>query len=118
MAVLERPPRLVLDDQPQVADENQTPRPWKWTGDDLIRMGEAGLLPPEGRFELLDGVIYELMPPKAPHDSRTDSIGSMVDPLARERGGHARQEKGIRLTDYYDPRPHIAVVRGARGTYE
>jgi hypothetical protein len=43
------------------------PRRWKWTGDDLIRLGEAGLLPSEGRFELLDGEIYQLMPPGPLH---------------------------------------------------
>ena len=66
MTVLETssPPRnLPVTPQPPAAPIGASPQRWKWTGDDLIRMGEAGLLPPEARFELLDGEIYQLMAP-------------------------------------------------------
>src|SRR5437763_16244618 len=86
------------------------PRRWKWTGDDLIRMGEAGLLPPEGRFELLDGEIYELMPPGPLHAFIVDLIGELLEALAHALGGHAREEKPIRLNDEYDPQQDYAVV--------
>jgi Uma2 family endonuclease len=94
------------------------PTRWKWTGDDLIRMGEVGLLPAEGRFELLDGEVFYVSPPGPFHSSRVDRIGRLLDRLCDSRLAHARQEKPIRLDAYFDPQPDVAVVRGPEETYE
>ena len=48
----------VLAEQTAPSQADGRYRRWKWSGDDLIRMGELGLLPSEGRFELLDGEIF------------------------------------------------------------
>lgn len=93
------------------------PRLWKWTGNDLIRIGEAGLLPPEGRFELLDGEIYQLMPPGPFHACIVDLTGDHLEALARRLGAHVREEKPIRLTAFYDPQPDVAIVRGKPTDY-
>lgn len=93
------------------------PRRWKWTGDDLIRMGEAGLLPPEGRFELLGGELYQLMPPGPLHAFIVGLIRALLDRVARDHGSHVREEKPIRLSEEYDPQPDVAVVRGDEQEY-
>src|SRR5437868_15225814 len=92
---------------PPPAPAGEAPRRWKWTGDDLIRMGEAGLLPPEGRFELLDGEVYELMPPSPLHAAVVGLIGGLLDPIVRARSAYARESKPIRLNDECDPQPDV-----------
>jgi Uma2 family endonuclease len=88
------------------------PRRWKFTGDDLIRMGEAGILPPEAKFELLDGEVYQIMPPSPLHAILVTFAAKLLEELALAAGGHVRDEKPIRLADTYDPQPDVAVVRG------
>jgi Uma2 family endonuclease len=95
----------------------EAPRRWKWTSDDLIRMGEAGLLPREGRFELLDGDVYELMPPNPLHAFIVGLIRTLLHPVVSCRGAHIREEKPLRLRDGYDPQPDVAVVRGREHDY-
>lgn len=114
MTVLAPRPSPVIPDHPAVeGDPQSTPASrWKWTGDDLIRMGEAGLLPAEGRFELLNGEIYQLMPPGPRHAVLVGWIRDTLATLARLRAGHAREEKPIRLNAHYDPQPDVVIVRG------
>lgn len=120
MAILEaiprpEPPPVVSSPVPEGAAGQA--RKWKWTGDDLIRMGEAGLLPLEGRFELLDGEVYQLMPPGPVHDVVVGLIAALLALLGSARGTHVREEKSIHLSEYYDPQPDVAVVRGSRVDY-
>jgi Uma2 family endonuclease len=120
MTVLETtspPPEVSETHSPSPASPDGRPRRWKWTGDDLIRMGEAGLLPPEGRFELLAGEIFQLMPPGPLHAFIVDLIGGILEALARLHGAHAREEKPIRLNPEYDPQPDVAMVRGPERDY-
>jgi Uma2 family endonuclease len=81
-------------------------------------MGEMGLLPPDGRFELLNGEVYFVSPPGPFHSSRADGIGRILDGLCDQKTAHAREEKPIRLSAYFDPQPDVAVVRGPAGTYD
>jgi len=102
---------------PASVASGEAPRRRKWTGDDLIQMGEVGLLPPEGRFELLGGEVYDLMPPGPLHASIVDLIRALLVPLALAHGGHARQQNPIRLNEEYDPQPDIAIVGGREHAY-
>jgi Uma2 family endonuclease len=120
MTVLETssPPQGRLDTETPPADSpGAPPRRWKWSGDDLIRMGEAGLLPPEGRFELLGGEIYQLMPPGPLHAFIVGLIRGMLDAFARAHGAHVREEKPFRLNQEFDPQPDVAMVRGRERDY-
>lgn len=119
MTVLESRPLPALPDHPGVAGDPQSPLPsrWKWTGDDLIRLGEAGLLPADGRFELLDGEIYQLRPPGPLHSVLVGGIRELLATLARLRESHVREEKPIRLNAHYDPQPDVSIVRGQKRNY-
>ena len=117
MAILDKYPASEQRRHVPSPDEECPPRPWKWTGDDLIRMGGLGLLPPEGRFELLDGVIYQLMPPGPFHSYLVGVISGIVERLVAAAGACVREEKPIRLNATYDPQPDVAVVRGPKQTY-
>jgi Uma2 family endonuclease len=108
------PPEIQL---PEQRPGEAPPRKWRWTGDDLIRMGEAGLLPPEGRFELLDGEIYELMPPGPLHSFIVELSDKVLELLAQPLGAHSRAQNPIRLNSTYNPQPDVAVVRGVESDY-
>lgn len=87
-------------------------RRWKWTGDDLIKLGVLGALPRERKYELLDGEIIEQMPPGPLHDALVGVIASRLGSLTWRTASHVRQEKAIRLDPYYDPRPDVSLIRG------
>lgn len=112
-----QPPGVAEARERAAEEAGAPPQRWKWTGDDLIRMGETGLLPPEGKFELLDGEIYQLMPPKPLHASIVDWIGELLETVARTRGAHVREEKPIRLSAEFQPEPDLALVRGRPRDY-
>src|SRR4051794_18934896 len=107
MTVLQSPPPRSHASGAPAPAPGAPPRRWKWTGDDLIRMGEVGLLPPEGRFELLDGEVYELMPPGTLHAFIVELIRDLLELIAQTCGAYAREEKPIRLSSTYDPQPDV-----------
>jgi Uma2 family endonuclease len=115
MTILERSPAPL--EEPTAPAATASPRRWKWTGDDLVRMGEAGLLPPEGRFELLDGEIYQIMPPGSLHAAIVDLVRRLLETLAWTITAHVRQRNPIRLSQTYDPQPDLAVVRDRERDY-
>ena len=117
MTVLDRSTSCPDPPAPTEAPRGASQRRWRWTGDDLIRMGETGLLPPEARFELLGGEIFELMPPGPLHAFVVDLLAGLLGALARANGGYARVQNPIRLSPEYDPQPDIAVVRGRERDY-
>jgi len=117
MTAIATPGFSLIAPPPEERRAGEPPRRWKWIGDDLIRLGEAGLLPPEGRFELLGGEIFELMPPGPLHAFIVDLIGGLLETLSQTHGAHAREEKPVRLSAEYDPQPDIAVVRGRERDY-
>jgi Uma2 family endonuclease len=92
------------------------PRRWRWTGDDLIRLGDAGILPVEGRFELLDGEIYQLMPPGPRHSLLVDRIIRLLTRLATH-DTFVRAQNPIRLNADYEPQPDVAIIHGPEDRY-
>ncbi|MGV3722364.1 MAG: Uma2 family endonuclease [Actinomycetota bacterium] len=107
-----------LPAQPEELEGDGEPRVWKWTGDDLIHLGEAGLLPPDRKFELLDGEIIESLPPSPRHDTRVNRIAAYLGRLEWSAAAHCREEKAVRLDQHYDPRPDVSVIRGNSEDYE
>jgi len=97
--------------------EDAAPRRWKWTGDDLIRMGSLGVFPPEARIELMDGEIIEIMPPNPPHSALVGLIRAWLETVFSRPVFHARQENPIRLSAHFQPQPDIAIVRGREQDY-
>jgi Uma2 family endonuclease len=102
---------------PEALEGDGEPRAWKWTGDDLTRLCDAGVLPLDRKFELLDGEIFEAMPSSPLHDTLAEAIALLLGKLAWDPPAFARQEKGLRLGPQYEPRPDVSVIRGSRKDY-
>jgi Uma2 family endonuclease len=88
----------------------------RFTGDEAIRMVEAGIISEDEHVELLDGALVE-MTPKGPEHA--DTTAKLSDRLraAYSGSGRVREEKPLDLDAYNLPEPDIAVVRGGPGVY-
>ena len=73
-------------------------------------MGEIGIFPPNARVELVDGLVRRMPPIHPPHASIVDRLNSA---LGRLPIGSAivRVQNPIRLDDFNEPQPDVAVLR-------
>lgn len=78
--------------------------------DEYERMGEAGIFHPDGRLELLEGEIYEISPIGSPHAACVDFLSSFLNRLFGEKF-IVRVQNPIRLNDFSEPQPDIALLR-------
>ena len=87
-----------------------TPSRHQLTVHDFHHMGEAGILGPSDRVELIDGEIIDMSPIGALH-------AAIVDALTRHFSRHLgesvfiRCQNPIRLDDVNEPEPDIAILR-------
>ena len=76
------------------------------------RMAEAHILE-NNRVELIDGYLVTKTTQKPPHvwavESARDEIGRRLPP-----GWSIREEKPVRIAQFDEPEPDLAVVRGGR----
>ena len=81
----------------------------RMTVDEYLGLVDRGLLEPDDRVELLDGVVVAMAPPNPPHCGNT---ARMVRALRRAVGVRAdvREEKPLALGRYSLPEPDAAVV--------
>jgi Uma2 family endonuclease len=95
------------------------PTPHRFTVDDYYRMAEVGILGPEDRVQLVDGVVID-MPPMGP--DHADSVDDMDDYYSEKFAGraHVRAQLPIHLPDGSEPEPDLVLVRlhpGVRRPY-
>ena len=81
------------------------------------RMVESGLLGEDDPIELLNGVMVWKMPKKPKHSTVSRRCERMIERLIPP-GWHVRKEEPVRIPDYDEPEPDIAVVRGDDDLYE
>lgn len=82
----------------------------KLTVEEYHRMAEAGILDPDERVELIQGQIVKMAAKGTPHES---AIMRTARVLGNGLGEQVwvRTQSSIRLDDYSEPEPDIAVVR-------
>ncbi len=87
------------------------------TVDRYDRMVESGLLGEDDPIELLNGVMVWKMPKKPKHSTVSRRCERIIERLIPP-GWHVRKEEPVRIPDYDEPEPDIAVVRGDDDLYE
>ncbi len=89
----------------------------KLTVDDVLEMGELGLLKPDERIELIEGELYTMTPPSFKHAAWVDKI---MKSLERAYGDYAiiRVQSPIALSAHTSPEPDIAVLKFQEDFYE
>jgi Uma2 family endonuclease len=80
------------------------------TVDEYERMGQAGVFRPDARLELLEGEIYEMSPLGSPHAACVDLLVALLNEWAQRRF-IVRGQNPVRLDDFTEPQPDIALVR-------
>jgi len=80
------------------------------------RIGAAGALDDE-RVELIDGYMVKKMPKNPPHSWTTQKIFNLLTGFLPP-GWLPRQEQPIRIPDFDEPEPDIAIVRGSIDDYK
>jgi len=75
----------------------------------------AGLLD-DPRVELIDGYLVKKMSKKPP---RIWAVGSVLDATTRllPSGWSSRKEDPVRIPDFDEPEPDVAIVQGSRDDY-
>jgi Uma2 family endonuclease len=82
---------------------------WQFTADDYERMVETGILGKNDRVELIDGEVIAMSPIGPPHAAIVNRLNAI---LHRQFAGTAivSVQNPIRLNDYSEPQPDLAVL--------
>src|SRR5689334_7852246 len=82
----------------------------RFTVDDYTRMADAGILSEDDRVELIEGAVVEMSPFRRLHAACVDRLNAWLNRLL---GASAivRVQSPIRLSDYSEPQPDIALLR-------
>ena len=83
---------------------------WQFTADDYERMVETGILGKDDRVELIDGEVIVMSPIGPPHAGIVNRLNAVLN---RQLGDTAivSVRNPIRLNDYSEPQPDLAVLR-------
>jgi Uma2 family endonuclease len=87
----------------------------RFTVDEYMRLGDAGILTEDDRVELLEGFIVQKMPRIPRHDATIDILGGLLHRLL-PAGWYARDQK-VLLTSDSAPEPDMAIVLGEPRDY-
>ena len=92
------------------------PRPHRITVDEYHRMAEVGLLAPDARVELIEGVIIDMAPIGPPHCSAVDYLTEQLVPALKGKA-IVRSQGSVRLNRWNEPQPDFAVLKLTQGRY-
>ena len=84
--------------------------------DDYYRMGEIGILGPEERVELIEGVIVTMSPIGPVHAHIVDELNRLLVVAVGNRAV-VRVQNPVRLSDLSEPEPNLALLRPRAGGY-
>ena len=86
------------------------------TVEDYYRMAESGILKPEDRVELIEGVIVDMVPIGSRHVAAVNRLNQiLVDAVAGE--AIVSVQNPIRLNDLSEPEPDIALLKPRQDFY-
>lgn len=88
----------------------------RYTSESYFRLVETGVLRPEDRVELLEGVIVAMSPQNPPHASVTAQVSDTLRDAIRKRAV-IRVQSPLVASGYSVPEPDIAVVPGRHSDY-
>ena len=94
-----------------------SPLPHRITVDEYERIIEAGSLEDPSRVELIDGEMVDKMGKNAVHRWATKEAIKARDSRL-PAGWTSQKEEPVRIPDYDEPEPDIAIIRGTDADYE
>ena len=94
-----------------------SPSAHRITVDEYERIIEAGALEDPGRVELIDGELVDKMGKTAAHGWVAKEVLKALESRL-PAGWTSRKDEPVRLPDYDEPEPDVAIVRGVDADYE
>ncbi len=93
-----------------------SPRRHRLTVADYYRMAEVGILANDARVELIDGEIIDMAPPGSLHAA---AVHRLNESFVRAAEGRAMVlvQNPIRLSEYSEPQPDLALLRRREDFY-
>ena len=88
-----------------------------FTVDEFHRMGDAGILPETGRFELIRGEIIEMPSPGSPHSSRVKRLNRLFSSRLSDSVILSVQDP-FWIDLYSEPMPDVALLKPREDYYE
>ena len=85
--------------------------PARWTAEQYLRLVDEGLLGPDDRVELLEGVIVSMAPQNVPHAAGVTRATHILTLALAERAV-VRPQLSLIAGKYSVPEPDIAVIAG------
>lgn len=92
------------------------PTRFKLNVEQYHRMGELGILRPEDRVELIDGELVRMAPIGSMHGGLVSRLNRLLVERVGGRGVVSPQNS-LRLGDYTEPQPDLAVLRWRADDY-
>lgn len=83
---------------------------------EFYRMADAGILTPDDSVELIEGEIIEMSPTGSPHAACVDRINRLLNRLVGD-AAIVRVQSPIRLNDFSEPQPDLALLRPREDFY-
>jgi len=90
--------------------------PGRMTADRYFGLVDDGLLGPDDRVELLEGVVVSMSPRSALHDATVTLVAQALSTIMPAQA-HARVQCALRLGPRSVPEPDVAVVSGHARDY-
>lgn len=88
----------------------------RWTIDEFYRMAEVGLLEPDARVELIDGVVVDMAPIGPGHGGHVKRGNRFFTRLLGDRALMSVQDT-IRMGPRFGPEPDLAILRPRADDY-
>ena len=91
---------------------------YRMTVDEYERLVAAGVLD-HPKIELLGGYLVRKMGKKPKHSTRSERLRRLLESgLPLPVGWHIRPEQPVKIPEYDEPEPDLAIVRGEVADYE
>jgi len=91
---------------------------YRMTVDEYDRLVAAGALD-DPKIELLDGYLVRKMGKKPRHSTRSERLRRLLEMgLPLPDGWHVHQQQPVRIPEFDEPEPDLAVVRGDVEDYD
>jgi len=88
----------------------------RWTREEYERLAEDGFFGPEGRVELIEGIVYDMSPQKSLHAAGVRLVERALSRIFGD-GWDVRGQMPLALGDDSEPEPDVAVVAGSPRDY-
>lgn len=88
----------------------------RWTRDEYERMAAQGYFAYDARVELVDGIVYDMTPQGSFHSAGVCACQKVLERIFAD-DHHVRVQMPLELSEFSEPEPDIAVVRGSYQDY-